>query len=80
MTASTVFGVEYHTASDFMADGLSMSFSALTDSGAASSNTYGIDSHVAVGATYVSDLGDTAITIGAGFSATEGDKTVSANF
>jgi len=75
MTASTVFGVEYHTASDFMADGLSMSFSASTDNGAASSNTYGIDSHVAVGATYVSDLGDTAITIGAGFSATEGDKT-----
>ena len=26
MTASTVYGVEYHTASDFLADGLKMSF------------------------------------------------------
>jgi hypothetical protein len=36
MGAATVFGVEYHTAADFMADGLKMSFSASTDNGAAS--------------------------------------------
>jgi hypothetical protein len=71
---ATVFGVEYHTAADFLADGLKMSFSASTDSGAAAVDTYRADSHVAVGATYVTDLGDTALTIGAGVSATEGSK------
>ena len=75
MTASTVYGVEYHTAADFMVDGLKMSFSASTDDDTASGSTYGIDSHVAVGATYVTDLGDTAVTIGAGYSASEGAKT-----
>ena len=38
MTASTVLGVEYHTASDFVADGMKMSFSASTDSGAAATS------------------------------------------
>ena len=75
MTASTVYGVEYHTAADFMVDGLKMSFSASTDDDTASGSTYGIDSHIAVGATYVTDLGDTAVTIGAGYSASEGAKT-----
>ena len=75
MTASTVYGVEYHTAADFMVDGLKMSFSASTDDDTASGATYGIDSHVAVGGTYVTDLGDTALTIGAGYSASEGAKT-----
>jgi hypothetical protein len=75
---STVYGVEYHTAADFLADGLSMSFSASTDSGAAAlaSNTYRTDSHYAIGATYVSDLGDTAITLGGGISASDGSKKV----
>jgi hypothetical protein len=75
MTGSTALGVEYHTAEDFLADGLKMSFSASTDSGAAAAATYRIDSHVAIGATYVTDLGDSAITIGAGFSEVEGSKT-----
>jgi predicted porin len=72
----TVYGFEYHTAADFLADGLSMSFSASTDSGAAAlaSNTYRTDSHYAIGATYVSDLGDTAITLGGGISASDGSK------
>ena len=74
-TAGTVFGVEYHTADDFLADGLKMSFSASTDNGAASGATYKVDQHFAMGATYVSDLGDTAITIGAGLSQSEGAKT-----
>jgi hypothetical protein len=75
MTAGTVFGVEYHSAADFLADGLSMSFSASTDDGSNSGATYSNDGHVAIGATYVSDLGDTAITVGAGWSQSEGAKT-----
>jgi hypothetical protein len=72
MTAGTVFGVEYHTASDFLADGLSMSFSASTDNGAAAGGTYKVDGHYAVGATYVTDAGDTTVTMGFGISETEG--------
>ncbi len=75
MTASTALGVEYHTASDFLADGLSMSFSASTDNGANAVATYRTDSHYAIGATYVTSAGDTAVTIGAGISASEGSKT-----
>ncbi len=75
---STVLGVEYHTASDFIADGMKMSFSASTDSGAAATATYRVDSHYAIGATYVTDLGDSAVTIGGGYSASEGSKTVTA--
>ena len=75
MTGASVQGIEYHTASDFLADGLKMSFSASTDSGSANVATYRIDGHVAIGATYVTDLGDTAVTIGAGYSGAEGSKT-----
>ena len=72
MTGSTALGVEYHTASDFLADGLKMSFSASTDIGANPAHTYKVDSHVAIGATYVTDLGDSAVTIGGGYSTTDG--------
>jgi hypothetical protein len=75
MTGATKQGIEYHTASDFLADGLKMSFSASTDSGAAAGTTYRIDGHVAVGATYVTDLGDSAVTIGTGWSEVSGSKT-----
>ena len=78
MTGASKQGVEYHTAADFLADGLKMSFSASTDSGAAAAQTYRIDGHVAVGATYVTDLGDSAITIGAGWSEVDGSKTATA--
>ncbi len=78
MATSTVLGVEYHTASDFMADGMKMSFSASTDSGAAATTTYRVDSHFAIGATYVTDLGDSAVTVGGGYSASEGSKTSTA--
>ena len=71
-TAGTVYGVEYHTASDFMADGLSMSFSLSTDNNASSTTTYASDGHVAFGGTYVTDLGDSAVTVGFGYSAGEG--------
>tara|TARA_B100000579_G_C22389902_1_gene646781 strand:- start:3 stop:653 length:651 start_codon:yes stop_codon:yes gene_type:complete len=73
--SSTVFGVEYHTAADFLADGLKASISVSTDSGAAATSTYRVDSHVAIGATYVTDLGDSAVTLGGGYSAAEGSKT-----
>jgi hypothetical protein len=73
-TASTVYGVEYHTAADFLAEGLKMSFSASTDDNTASNSTYGIDSHVAVGGTYVTSLGDSSVTIGFGYSASDGAK------
>ena len=43
-----------------------MSFSASTDNGADAVGTYKTDSHMAIGATYVTDLGDTAVTISAG--------------
>jgi hypothetical protein len=72
---ATVLGVEYHTAADFMADGLKMSFSASTDNGAAATGTYRVDSHYAIGATYVTDLGDSSVTIGAGISESQGSKT-----
>ena len=78
MATSSVLGIEYHTAADFLADGLTMSFSTSTDSGAAAGATYRVDSHYALGATYVTDLGDSALTIGAGYSASEGSKTSTA--
>ena len=72
---STVYGVEYHTAADFLVDGLTMSFSASTDDDTASTSTYGMDSHVAFGGTYVTSAGDSTVTIGFGFSESEGAKT-----
>jgi len=75
MTGASKQGIEYHTAPDFLADGLKMSFSIGTDSGSAATATYRNDGHVAVGATYVTDLGDSAVTIGAGWSEIDGSKT-----
>ena len=72
---SSVYGVEYHTADDFLMDGLKMSFSASTDNGAAAGATYKVDGHIGVGATYVTTAGDTTVTIGAGISDTEGAVT-----
>ena len=46
-----------------------------TDDGAANAAAYGFDGHVGIGATYVTDMGDTAVTIGAGYSAVEGGNT-----
>jgi len=78
MTGATKQGIEYHTASDFLADGLKMSFSASTDGGDAAGTTYRIDGHFAIGATYVTELGDSAVTIGAGWSEVDGSKTSTA--
>ena len=46
-----------------------------TDGGETAGTTYRVDSHVAIGATYVTDLGDSAVTIGAGWSEIDGSKT-----
>ena len=72
---SSDLGIEYHTAADFLTDGLKMSFSTSTDTGETAGTTYRVDSHYAIGATYVTDLGDTAVTIGGGYSEAEGSKT-----
>jgi len=52
-----------------------MSFSASTDNGAAATATYKTDSHFAIGATYVTDLGDSSLTIGGGYSVSDGSTT-----
>ena len=72
---STELGVEWHSAADFLADGLKVSASASTDAGAAATATARIDGHWALGATYVTDAGDTAVTIAAGISQAEYSKT-----
>jgi hypothetical protein len=68
---STVLGVEWHSAADFLADGLKVSASFSTDSGAAKTATARLDSSWGLGATYVTSAGDTALTIGAGVSGSD---------
>jgi hypothetical protein len=68
---STELGIELHSGADFLTDGLKMSASISTDTGAAATPTARADSHWAIGATYVTDAGDTAITFGTGVSATD---------
>ena len=63
---STPLGAEWHSAADFMADGLKMSVSYSTDDGSAKTVTAKLDSSWGVGATYVTDAGDTALTISGG--------------
>ena len=76
---STALGVEWHSAADFLADGLKMSVSYSTDQGAAKLATARMENSWGVGATYVTSAGDTAVTIGTGFSggdvATTGTQT-----
>jgi len=74
-TGSTELGIELHSGADFLTDGLKMSASISTDTGAAATATARADSHWAIGATYVTDAGDTAITFGTGISSTDYSKT-----
>jgi predicted porin len=67
-TPSTTFGVEWHSAADFLADGLKISASYSADSGVAKAATARTDSSFGVGATYVTTAGDSTVTIGAGFA------------
>jgi len=68
MAGSTGLGVEWHSAADFLADGLKMSVSYSTDSGAAKGATSRVENSWGLGATYVTSAGDTALTVGAGFA------------
>jgi len=63
---STALGVEWHSAADFMADGLKMSASFSTDNGAAKTATARLENSWGIGATYVTTAGDTTLTIGGG--------------
>jgi hypothetical protein len=68
---STALGVEWHSAADFLMDGLKMSASYSTDSGAAKAVTSRVENSWGLGATYVTSAGDTAITLGGGLSGAE---------
>jgi len=66
--AATVVGVEWHSAADFMADGLKIGASFSADTGAAAGASATLESSWGLGATYVTSAGDTAVTIGAGLA------------
>jgi predicted porin len=68
---NTALGVEWHSAADFLADGLKMSASFSTDSGAAKTAIARTENSWGVGATYVTSAGDTALTIGGGIANAE---------
>jgi hypothetical protein len=68
---STALGVEWHSAADFLMDGMKMSASFSTDQGAAKAATSRTESSWGIGATYVTSAGDTALTIGGGLSGSE---------
>jgi predicted porin len=68
---STGLGVEWHSAADFLADGLKMSASFSTDSGAAKAAAARTENSWGVGATYVTTAGDTTLTIGGGVADAE---------
>jgi len=68
---ATALGVEWHSAADFLMDGLKMSASFSTDSGAAKTATSRVENSWGLGATYVTSAGDTAITVGGGISGSE---------
>ena len=68
---ATALGVEWHSAADFMADGLKVSASYSGSSGAAATGTQAMDSSWGVGATYVTTAGDSTVTIGGGIASSE---------
>jgi predicted porin len=68
---ATALGVEWHSAADFLMDGLKVSASYGTDTGAAKEVTSRVETAWGLGATYVTSAGDTALTIGGGLSGSE---------
>jgi hypothetical protein len=68
---ATALGVEWHSAADFLMDGLKVSASYGTDTGAAKEVTSRVENAWGLGATYVTSAGDTALTIGGGISGSE---------
>ena len=65
---ATGVGIEWHSASDFMADGLKIGASFSSDTGAAAGASVKLESSWGLGATYVTSAGDTALTLGAGIA------------
>ena len=65
---ATALGVEWHSAADFMADGLKVGASFSVDTGATAAASVALESSWGLGATYVTSAGDTAVTIGAGLA------------
>jgi len=65
---ATGIGVEWHSAADFMADGLKVGASLSVDDGVAAVDSVALESSFGVGATYVTSAGDTALTIGLGYA------------
>jgi hypothetical protein len=72
---STALGIEWHSAADFLADGLKVSASYSADNEAAKTATAKLSSSWGIGATYVTTAGDTTLTIGGGVSDSEVKKT-----
>jgi len=68
---ATVVGFEWHSAADFMAEGLKVGVSFSADTGAAADASATLESSWGLGATYVTSAGDTALTIGAGLADSE---------
>jgi len=68
---ATVVGFEWHSAADFMADGLKIGASFSADTGAAADASATLESSWGLGATYVTSAGDTSLTIGAGLADSE---------
>jgi len=68
---ATAVGIEWHSAADFMADGLKIGASVSFDDGNSADGSVELESGWGVGATYVTSAGDTAVTIGAGFADSE---------
>ena len=68
---ATAVGIEWHSAADFMADGLKIGASFSSDTGAAAGASVKLESSWGLGATYVTSAGDTALTIGAGIADSE---------
>jgi hypothetical protein len=59
---------EWHSAADFLADGLKVGVSYSADNGAAAAASTKLVSSWGLGATYVTTAGDTSVTVGAGLS------------
>ena len=72
---STALGIEWHSAEDFLADGLKVSASYSADNEAAKTATAKLSSSWGIGATYVTTAGDTTLTIGGGIADSEVKKT-----
>ena len=68
---SSVLGVEWHSAADFLADGLKVSASYSTDGGTAKAGKARTENSWGVGATYVTTAGDSTVTISGGIADTE---------